>query len=362
MKNIYDIFEQRKIDCIICDYNNIMESFEELNMICNTLDNEYFDYVEEAIDFKKIKGQVKSGAKTVGNAIMTAIGRTVEFLKELWKKVKIWFGNIKKHFSKKKDLQEVVDEKIEAFINKIEKEEITDTPTTDFNKKKIVTDAEKKYRQQKSNERINNRRSVPLREILHFAGDKKIKTKRFLSFDDVKRRSSNILNDIIKFIEGHDQDLEKDPEKLTDLYTYLAKTGNVKSGERGLKPIYDTIFEGVDDVVEMTIKDCINAVQSYGAISNIYEFIEGYEKTIEKSIARTIKSLEYSAKSIYTKEETPELHKQTMEAINHLQESHKTCLAVVKFVSGELNKQYEKCFSIVDMATNYYIENVLKNK
>ena len=361
MKNIYDIFEQRKIDCIICDYNNIMESFEELNMIYNTLDNEYFDYVEEAIDFKKIKGQIKSGAKAVGNAIMTAIDRTVEFLKELWKKVKIWFGNIKRHFGKKKNLQEVVDEKIEAAINKIENEKTADTPT-DFNKKKIVTDAEKNYRQQKSNERINNRRSVPLREVLHFAGDKKIKTKRFLSFNDVKRRSANILNDILRFIEGHVQDLEKDPEKLTDLYTYLAKTGNIKSGERGLGPIYDTIFEGSDDVVEMPIKDCINAVQSYGAISNIYDFIEGYEKAIEKSMSMSIKALERNAKTIYTKEETPELHKQTMEAINHLQESHKTCLAVVKFVSGELNKQYEKCFSIVEMATNYYIENVLKNK
>lgn len=324
------------------------------------LENEYFDYLEESIDFKKVKGQIKSGIKAAGKAIVNAANNTIDFLKELWKKIKVWFGNIKKYFLKKKDLQDVVDEKIEIAINNIEKK-ADDTPSVDFNKKKNMSSAESKYKEQRSSERkLNLNRKVGLSEVLHFAGDKKIKTKNILPFDVIKNRSRNILNDILKFIEGHCQDLEKNPEELTDLYTYLAKTGNVKSGERGLGPIAATINEGTEDVVEMTIKDCIKAVQTYGAIANIYNFIDGYENAINKSINSTIKALEYDAKTIYTKEEVPEFHKQTLDAIKHLKESNAMCLAVLKFVSGELNKNYEKCFSIVSMATNYYIENMLK--
>lgn len=33
MKSIYDIFEQRRIDSIHCEYINIMESFSELDNI-----------------------------------------------------------------------------------------------------------------------------------------------------------------------------------------------------------------------------------------------------------------------------------------------------------------------------------------
>lgn len=120
MKNIYDIFEQRKIDSINCDFNNIMESMSEFDYMVNILENECYNQLEEAFDFGKMKERIKKGAKTAVKGIKKALDATLNFLKELWKKVRVWFKNIKNYLLKKEDIEDIVEKKVEAAMEEIE--------------------------------------------------------------------------------------------------------------------------------------------------------------------------------------------------------------------------------------------------
>lgn len=334
-----------------------MESFNELDCICNVLENTYDtedDFLFEAFDVKNMKDRFKNGARNIGNAIVNAANRVIEFLKNIWTKIREWFKKLKARFSKRKSFQEYVDEKINEHENSKEEK-------TNFNAKKNMSDAERKYRDEASEKRKRNvDRNVKLKEVLYHASDKKIKLKKMLPYNELQTRANNIMREIIKYIELHDKDLEKDNDNIPDIFTYLDKSGQVKGV--GLDAVSKTILEGAGVEIETTIGECIKTVQSYNSLREIESYVESYEKAIDKTFNRVLKTLksDISENGVYNEKEVPDLYKQVVANINNLQKSMAVCTQITQKILTTLDSQLGACFKIVEIATNVYINEELK--
>lgn len=288
MKNIYDIFEQRKIDSINCDYRNILETYEEIDILCNTLDNEYYDCIEEAFDFKKMKDSIKSGAKTAGKAIGNMINKAVEFLKELWKKIKTWFTNIKNHLFKKNDIEDIVDKKLEAALvdndsehesNEDKKPERTSykSDNSDIDTKKLYSNDNDDRKTEYEN--IKKKRKKLEYDLYHGSVGKTEAEVNKME-DDIrflKNREKEYLND--KRLENKHRDKnwnDKKKDKSDAQTEYKNKQRNERKFDKNRKP---SIQEILHHMANMSFKstpivDCNTIIDELIVVREVMEILE----------------------------------------------------------------------------------------
>ena len=361
MKNIYDIFEQRKNDSLNCSFNNVLESCNDIICFCNMFENDCYYDLEESFDFKEMKNKMKKGIKTIGSSIGEFINKIIEYLKKLAKDLKIWFKNIKRRFGKK-DLQDVIDEKIENVLDNDDKKETNGeqnnikTQSTDFNKKKNISDAEKNYRTNKSNERrLDKNRKVSLKEILYFGKDKKIKVAKLLSFKELSNNADEILKNILGYINSHDRDIEKGEIIEDNVLIYLKKLGKIDT--ENISSVEKAILKGSGEPHETTIGDLYDVIISYSHMGIIYDYIENYEKIIDKTIDRTISRLEKFAQK-YNDDE--EYSSSLRSDVNHLANATNLIIKVVSKVSDVMNTHFNACYKMVTYIVDIYIKEVLK--
>lgn len=361
MKNIYDIFEQRKADSLNCSFNNVLESCNDIICLCNMFENDCYCDLEEAFDFKEMKKKMKKGVKTIGSSIGEFINKIIEYLKKLGKDLKTWFKNIKRRFGKK-DLQDVIDEKIENALDNDDKKETNEeqnnvkTQPTDFNKKKNMSDAEKNYRTNKSNERrLDKNRKITLKEILYFAKDKKIRVAKLLSFQELSNNADEILKNILGYINSHERDIEKGETIEDNVLAYLKKIGKIDT--ENISSVEKAILKGSGELHETTIGDLFGVITSYSYMGIIYDYIEKYEKIIDKTIDRTISRLEkYAQRS----DEDEEYSSSLRSDANHLANATNLIIKVVNKVADIMDTHFNTCYKIVNHIVDVYIKEVLK--
>jgi hypothetical protein len=284
MKNIYDIFEQRKIDCINCDYRNILETYEELDMLYNMLDNEHYDCLEEAFDFKKMKDSVKSGARIAGKAIGSMINKAVEILKELLKKIKTWFNNIKNHLFKKKSIEEIVEEKLENALNDNNTDEDKKPERTEYKREDNDNNTKKDYPKNNDEkkaeyEKIKNKRKKLEYDLYHGnvgrTKDEIDKMKDDIDFLEYKEKE--YLEN--KRLENKHRDKnwnDKKKEKNDIQIDYKNKQRNERKFDKNRKP---SIQEILHHMANMSFKstpivDCDKISDEFVVVMEVIEILE----------------------------------------------------------------------------------------
>lgn len=426
MKNIYDIFEQRKIDSLNCDFNNIMESINELDYMCNIFENEHYESLEEAFDFKEMKKKIKSGAKAVGSAISTAVQNLIQFIKELWKKIKGWFKQVKERIFKKKDTKKIIEEKLkEVTMDTNKNDESNDNNGNDENKvdfgewveklgeelkelrqkeqkangedkeliqkeinikknkivevkakmtKKKVSDAEKEYREKRSQERLEKNKNynhVPsIKEILSYSENRKIKSVPFQTF--MPSRLTVVISTIEQFIEafgsfGYEQE---DAYESKTVYGYLRDeiSGVDDASVDGMKKY----LLGHDNIPkEMMIGDIKKEVESVlNERTKIIKLLDGLEKNIDKIYTETINKLEArqnklnddntTIKRLADKNKGRKKSEVNMESIQCLRSSSQALLQISQIIIQTCESEYNRASAIALNATDFYIKEKMK--
>jgi hypothetical protein len=400
MKNIYDIFEQRKIDSIKCDFNNIMESMSEFDYMVNILENECYNQLEEAFDFGKMKERVKKGAKTAVKGIKKALDATLDFLRELWKKVRVWFKNIKNYLLKKEDIEDIVEKIVEAAMEEIEDKNDDnvnkDDNAVDFGEwvdnlskeleelrkqekeaetpeeseriekkivkvraeiaKKKVSDAERKYRQQRSEQRLKREGRVPsLSEIVHRMGSMRFKTTKITPYDKLKRNFSVLNTEMRDFIRDFYR--ENEDNISYDIYEYLHKLDKRAFPEPNESGLKFSLLHHDNEEQEMSLNDVGNALLSYSnTVDDMVKFMNECESILNKTFDKVVKQLERAIKD----EEGTVYQEVEIRTLSALRKAMPAVLNAHNVLVAAYNSEHSKAKSIILRATDRYINEVIK--
>lgn len=147
MYNIYDAFENFKFERIMNhDFLQVKECIDNFNIHENQVIMEGF--LDDILDYEPVTEGVKDVAKKI-----------IDFIKEVWRKIKEWFKNVIGHFKKQKSVKAECEEKIKQVNDKAK-----DAPAA---AKKDNRSAREIYKEKSSRSRAAKRECHSLEEVLH---------------------------------------------------------------------------------------------------------------------------------------------------------------------------------------------------
>lgn len=156
MYNIYDAFENFKFERIMNhDFLQVKECIDNFNIHENQVIMEGF--LDDILDYEPVTEGVKDVAKKI-----------IDFIKEVWRKIKEWFKNVIGHFKKQKSVKAECEEKIKQVNEKAK-----DAPAAPASAapapaaKKDNRSAREIYKEKSSKTRAARRECHSLEEVLH---------------------------------------------------------------------------------------------------------------------------------------------------------------------------------------------------
>ena len=154
MYNIYDAFEEFKFNRIMNhDFLQVEECIKNFDIYENHVVMEGF--LDDLLDFQPVTEGVKDVFKKI-----------IDFIKEVWRKMKEWFKNVIGHFKKNKSVKEECEQKIKKANEKAADAPKADAPKADAPKKDTRT-AREIYKEKSSKTRAARRECHSLEEVLH---------------------------------------------------------------------------------------------------------------------------------------------------------------------------------------------------
>ena len=150
MYNIYDAFENFKFERIMNhDFLQVKECIDNFNIHENQVIMEGF--LDDILDYEPVTEGVKDIAKKI-----------IDFIKEVWRKMKELFKNVIGHFKKQKSVKAECEEKIKQVNEKAK-----DAPAAEPAAKKDNRSAREIYKEKSSKTRAAKRECHSLEEVLH---------------------------------------------------------------------------------------------------------------------------------------------------------------------------------------------------
>ena len=158
MYNIYDAFEEFKFNRIMNhDFLQVEECIKNFDIYENHVVMEGF--LNDLLDFQPVTEGVKDVFKKI-----------IDFIKEVWRKMKEWFKNVIGHFKKNKSVKEECEQKIKKANEKAATApapaQKADAPKADTPKKDNRS-AREIYKEKSSKTRAARRECHSLEEVLH---------------------------------------------------------------------------------------------------------------------------------------------------------------------------------------------------
>ena len=288
MYNIYDVFENYKLNKLVNDdFNKIIEFTENYNIYEKTVVME--GYLDDLIDFEP----VTEGVKDVFDKI-------IEFIKSVWRKIKEWIGKVIGLFRKKdKDYVKKSDAEVKAIGEKI-----------DGNEKSNKRDWRAEMQEiENKNKEIRKNTDAKIKE-LH---DKDKKSAEQIKADFEDRKLKKDVQDIVDTEKRKELESKKVPIiKFDNTYELLQHTKMEVSVPNMEDPqdILDFTFKTFADVVDYITDQLMDE-----NMKTIEDFIDGLSKNFGGKDLDEVKKAMRSAFKESDEEDSKSMHKEQVKDI-----------------------------------------------
>lgn len=297
MYNIYDAFENFKFERIMNhDFLQVKECIDNFNLHENYVIMEGF--LDDILDYEPVTEGVKDVAKKI-----------IDFIKELWRKIKEWFKNVIGHFKKQKSVKAECEEKIKQVNEKAKDAPAAPAPAAAPAAKKDNRSAREIYKEKSSKTRAARRECHSLEEVLHNSN----LTIKMIPIDQkltelpptVREGLEDIQDAVEKLISG-EVDFEEFDEACTadgELGKRMTKLSEKVESEsvpvKNRVDIIMSVLNDKDDVVkalQQMEKDNDNIMNGY--IKMCQNIDQGAQEHFDAVAARIKKALNLSTQCI----------------------------------------------------------------
>lgn len=295
MYNIYDAFENFRFERIMNhDFLQVKECIDNFNIHENQVIME--GYLDDILDYEPVTEGVKDVAKKI-----------IDFIKEVWRKIKEWFKNVIGHFKKQKSVKAECEEKIKQ-VNEKAKDAPAAAPAAPAAKKDNRS-AREIYKEKSSKTRAARRECHSLEEVLHNSN----LTVKMLPVEQKLTELPPVVREELEEIQDAAAQLISEEMELEDFDKALASEGQL--GKRMTKlsekvesesvpvknrvDIIMSVLNDKDDVVkalQQIEKDNDNIMNGY--IKMCQNIGQGAQEHFDAVAARIKKALNISTQCI----------------------------------------------------------------